>query len=111
MGRGVGRTRGGLTLPLRPPRRAGRGDRGRTRHDGVVVGAVLNRAAGAVGLTNLFSTTGDLDGALRAAVATANELFPNVAIVGYESGADLDVACRHGFVTLGPLRVWVKDAV
>jgi hypothetical protein len=77
---------------------------------GVVAGAVLNRAAGAVGLTNLFSTTGDLDGALRAAVATATELFPNVAIVGYESGADLDVACEHGFVTLGPLRVWTKDA-
>jgi hypothetical protein len=77
----------------------------------VVAGAVLNRAAGVVGLSNLFTTNGDLDGAWNGAVAAARELFPDEAIVGYESGADLDAARRRGFVPLGPLRVWVNDGL
>lgn len=81
-------------------------------HDGarVVAGAVLNRAAGVVGVTNLFTTNGALDAAWDSALVTARSLFPNPAIVGYESGADLGAARRHGFRPLGRLRVWIKDA-
>ena len=63
----------------------------------VVAGAVLNRAAGAVGLTNVFARDGDLRGAWSAAVAAAVELFPNDSIVGYESGDDLGLAHHNAF--------------
>jgi hypothetical protein len=71
-------------------------------------GAVLNRAAHVVGVTNLFTRRDDLDAAWNAAVDAASERFPNLPIVGYESGDDLAAARRHGFVVLAPLRVWIK---
>lgn len=32
---------------------------------------------------------------------------PGLAVVGYESGDDLDTALGQGFTALGPLRVWI----
>jgi hypothetical protein len=75
----------------------------------IVEGVVLNRGADVIGLTNLFTRRGDLDAAWNAATNTASALFPNEAIVGYESGSDLSAARRHGFVSLGPLLVWMND--
>jgi hypothetical protein len=72
-------------------------------------GAVLNRSANAVGVSNLFDRTGDVDAAWHAALAAANACFPGIPVVGYESGDDLATARRHDFVTLGALRVWMKD--
>ncbi len=75
----------------------------------VVAGAILNYAAGVVGISNRFSSEADADSAWDAAITTAGARFPEASIVGYESGADLDAARRHGFVSLGPLRVWIRD--
>lgn len=75
---------------------------GRDGEGGVKAGAVLNDAGGAVGVSNLF---GD---AWPAVVDTANVLFPERTLVGYESGEDLDAALRVGFRSLGPLRVWLR---
>ncbi|MEV1003229.1 hypothetical protein [Nonomuraea sp. NPDC050202] len=62
-------------------------------------GAVLTATGPAVGVSNVF---GDWGGVL----ATAAELFPGRPLVGYES--DPAPALRHGFTTIGPLRVWLK---
>ena len=35
--------------------------------------------------------------------------FHGLPIVGYEHGADLDLAYEAGFAGAGPLRVWIKD--
>ena len=70
---------------------------------------VAARDRGAVGLTNVFTRTANPERARRAAVSAASELFPGVPIVGYESGDELATAHRHGFVSLGPLRVWIND--
>jgi len=43
-------------------------------------------------------------------IADARALFPDEPIVGYEAGDDLDAPRRQGFTTLGPLRIWMKDA-
>ena len=72
-------------------------------------GAVLNRAANVVGVTNLFSRHGELDAAFDASVNAASAYFPNEPIVGYESGEALAAARRNGFVALAPLRVWIRD--
>ena len=40
-------------------------------------------------------------------ITTVARSFPDVSIVGYETGDDLDSACNQGFKPLGPLRVWV----
>jgi hypothetical protein len=72
-------------------------------------GAVLNHAAGWVGVSNLFARAGDADAAWRAVLAAARERISGVPIVGYETGDDLAIALRNGFNALGPLRVWKKD--
>ncbi|UBU14045.1 hypothetical protein [Nonomuraea gerenzanensis] len=62
-------------------------------------GAVLTASGPAVGVSNVF-------GAWDGVVATAAELFPGRPLVGYES--DPAPALRHGFTTVGPLRVWLR---
>jgi hypothetical protein len=75
----------------------------------VTAGAILNRGAGVIGLSNLFADAAGLDSAWNAAIGAATDRFPGVAIVGYESGDELAAAHRCGFVSLGALRVWTND--
>lgn len=75
----------------------------------LVAGAILNRSERVVGVSNLFTSTGDPDGAWSRCVDEASARFPDLAIVGYESGAMLDAASRAGFRSMGPLRVWIND--
>ena len=75
-------------------------------HEGAVrAGAVLNRSAGAVGISNFFATA-RASNAWAGCVAFATSLFPGATLVGYESGRDLEAARAHGFEEAGPLRVW-----
>jgi hypothetical protein len=69
-------------------------------------GVVANRANGVVGVTNFF-THGEPDEAWARCITTVARSFPDVPIVGYESGDDLGTACSQGFKPLGPLRVWL----
>ena len=82
-----------------------------TAHDGDVLlgGAVGNRSAHAVGISNLFTTRDDDDRIWAGAVDAISARFPGLPLVGYEAGADLAAAHRAGFVSTGPLRVWCKD--
>jgi hypothetical protein len=79
------------------------------RRDGrIVAGAAANAAGGAVGLSNLFARDpADTDAAWAGAVAAVAARWPELPVVGYESGDDLDAAVRAGFTPLGPLRVWL----
>jgi hypothetical protein len=70
----------------------------------VVAGAIFNRSAEVVGISNLFGPADARDGALACAAAA----FPERTLVGYESAADLDHAVAAGFETAGPLRVWIN---
>ncbi|MFG2292515.1 hypothetical protein [Streptomyces sp. NPDC048603] len=69
-----------------------------------VSGAVLNRAAGAVGVSNVFGA-----GAWPLVLSAAAGLWPELPLVGYESGEDLTAAARHGFTPVGPLRIWLRS--
>ncbi|WP_420037471.1 hypothetical protein ACN2WE_39255 [Streptomyces sp. cg28] len=82
---------------------AGRDARGR-----VSAGAVLNRGAGALGVSNVFSRDPAPDTAWPRVLDAARHLGPGLPVVGYEHGDDLTAALPHGFATVGPLRVWLK---
>ncbi|MPY09696.1 hypothetical protein [Arthrobacter bussei] len=72
----------------------------------VVGGAILFRSASVVGLSNVF-TTPEARGAVWGDLpALAQATDAGVPVVGYEHGADLDLARGAGFQPIGQLRVW-----
>ncbi|BCJ27884.1 hypothetical protein [Actinocatenispora sera] len=82
------------------------------RYDGDTVtgGAVANRSAGSIGISNLYASTGDPASVWRGAVATAYEIFEPLPVVGYEHGDDLAAAVRAGCTPLTDLRIWLNPA-
>jgi hypothetical protein len=72
----------------------------------IVAGAIANRSANAIGLSNVFAVDGDLESAYAGAAAAAQEHLARMPIVGYESGEALDAARRAGFEPIGVLAVW-----
>jgi hypothetical protein len=70
--------------------------------------ARLNPSANCVGLSNLVVDGAADDEAWSGAVAAAGHRHPGLSIVGYERDHDLGAARRHGFTTIGPLRVWIR---
>ena len=70
----------------------------------IVCGSVLNATGQVVGVSNVYGC--DLDAAWSGTLSMAAALFPGRPLVGYEG--DPEPALRHGFTTIGPLRVWLK---
>jgi hypothetical protein len=60
-------------------------------------------------LSNLFTTTADVDQVWAGGIAAISTHVPDLPLVGYKDGASLQAAHRAGFVSVGPLRVWLKD--
>jgi len=78
------------------------------RRDGAIaVVSALNRSGPVVGLSNAAGADAASDDGWADHAAVAARLFPGLPVVGYERGADLEAAQRHGFTSIGPLRVWV----
>lgn len=76
----------------------------------ILAGAAVNRTGSVVGVSNVFSADATPDDeAWTGALTLTASLWPGLALVGYESGDDLDTALRHGFTAIGPLRVWVHS--
>ncbi|HEX2381005.1 MAG TPA: hypothetical protein VHI95_00090 [Acidimicrobiales bacterium] len=73
----------------------------------IVAGAVLNHSDSVIGISNVFAAGGVLDSVWSACVGFTDDQFPGVPLVGYEAGAPLAAALRHGFEPLGQLRVWI----
>ena len=76
--------------------------------DRVAAGAIANRSATVVGLSNVFDVDGDLESAWKAGAATAAALWGDMPIVGYDSGDSLDAAHVAGFESVGELVVSVN---
>jgi hypothetical protein len=74
----------------------------------IVGGAVVNRSATVIGLSNVFHRHGDLESVWRGAASAAHTRWGPMPVVGYDSGTALDAAHRAGFGTVGELVVWVK---
>jgi len=81
------------------------------RLDGkIVAGGIANRSPGAIGLSNVFSPGACSEDAWNALVTCICTAFPNTPLVGYERGADLQLAVGVGFAPIGALRVWCRSA-
>jgi hypothetical protein len=76
---------------------------------GVSAGAIGYRSRSVVGVSNLFTATSDIDQAWAGAITVISAQNPDLPLVGYENGTSLRAARRAGFVSVGPLRVWLKD--
>ncbi|MFI1281872.1 hypothetical protein ACH4U5_14160 [Streptomyces sp. NPDC020858] len=81
----------------------------------IVAGAVASTGGGVVGLSNLFAPDdADEDVAVDAvwagALAAIAARRPDLPVVGYEHGEDLDAAVRAGFTPIGSLRIWLHTA-
>lgn len=77
--------------------------------DRLVAGAILNRSEAAVGVSNLFTTLGDVSDAWSGCLAEVARAFPGLPMVGYKSGDALAAAHENGFTAIGALRVWIKE--
>jgi hypothetical protein len=81
------------------------------RLDGkVVAGGIANRSPGVVGLSNVFSPQAFSYETWDALVTCVSAAHPNTPLVGYERGADLALAKGVGFVPIGALRIWCRQA-
>ena len=74
----------------------------------LVAGAIINRSASIVGLSNVFSC-GELTQAYAGCLAQVAKYFPGLPIVGYETGEALTAATAQGFRSIGRLIVWSKN--
>lgn len=72
----------------------------------LIAGAIANRTATVVGLSNVFTPSADSVAFWAGCVATAQASFPGYPLAGYESGVDLARAEAVGFEKLQSLRVW-----
>lgn len=73
-------------------------------------GFVLNRSEGAIGLSNVFQLDGseiDSGAFVRECARGARLLHPDRPVVGYGPQTELASLTGLGFVSLGPLSVWV----
>ena len=77
----------------------------------IVAGAVVNRSATVIGVSNVFHRNGDVELVWRCAASAAQARWGPLPVVGYDSGAALDAAHRAGFGSVGELVVWVKPAI
>lgn len=75
----------------------------------LVAGAVLSHTGAVVGISNVVTAQGIADDAIwRGLTQQVSARFPGLAMVGYESGADLIAPLDAGFTELGDLRVWAR---
>jgi hypothetical protein len=73
----------------------------------IVAGAIANRSATVIGLSNVFDTGEDLESAWSGGAAAAEALWGEMPVVAYDSDASLDAARRAGFESIGELVVWI----
>ncbi|MFD9477607.1 hypothetical protein [Streptomyces nojiriensis] len=67
----------------------------------IVAGAVASTGGDVVGVSNLFGA------AWAGVLGAVSARWPELDVVGYEHGEDLEAAVRGGFAPIGPLRVWL----
>lgn len=78
------------------------------KKDGIS-GFIANIGAGAVGITNIFSSEHTIEDLWSTLPKVVSNEFPGLPLVGYEQDGNLTVAIQSGWASIGPLRVWIKS--
>lgn len=73
----------------------------------IIAGGIANRAAECVGISNVFVPEEQSQQLRHECVSAAELTFPNLPLVGYESGSNLEKMQMAGFETIGGLSVWL----
>jgi hypothetical protein len=76
----------------------------------VVAGCAANLSDNVVGISNIFSAEPAPGDVFAAAVNAVAGWAPERPIVGYESDESLSAAHAAGFRSVGPLRIWLRQA-
>jgi hypothetical protein len=80
------------------------------RRDGAVVaGGTLYRSDGVVGISNVSADADEAPAVWRDLAMLAASTFPQMPLVGYESGDELKAARKAGFEAGDALRIWVRE--
>jgi hypothetical protein len=80
------------------------------RRDGAMVaGGTLYRSDGVVGISNVSADVDEAPAVWRDLAMLAAITFPQLPLVGYESGDELMAARKAGFEAGDPLRIWVRE--
>jgi hypothetical protein len=79
-----------------------------TVDNALACGAIANRSAETVGVSNVFTTIPP-EHAWPELTATVASHHPGLPIVGYEHGDSLAAASAAGFLRVGGLRVWLRE--
>jgi hypothetical protein len=82
---------------------------GRIAKDQILAGGIVNRSAGAAGISNVFSEAGHGSETWSALAQCARAFFPDLPLIGYERGEALADAQNSGFQAVGLLPVWLAD--
>lgn len=82
------------------------------RFDGgdIAAGAIARLGSGTVDLSNVHGAD-DRAVDWQELVVAVGAVFPGRDLVGYERGDDLEAAIAAGFAPVGPLRVWIGQAM
>lgn len=75
------------------------------REGRIVAGCVASRAAGVLGISNLFGA----EALWPSCLATAQAWAPGLPLCTYDRGAAAEVLLAEGFQRIGPLRVWQRQ--
>ncbi len=76
----------------------------------IVAGCVANRAAGAVGLSNLFVMDDQVARLRRGCLGLVSDFGAGLPVVGWEPVDDMADPGQPAHQILGPLRVWSRKA-
>ncbi len=76
----------------------------------IVAGCVAGKAAGVIGISNLFAPPAALDAHRRACIDAVARLAPGIALVSYDDAEACRSMAEIGFERVGPLRVLQSPA-
>jgi hypothetical protein len=75
----------------------------------IVAGAIANRTDDIVGVSNVFVPSNESIEFWSGCIASVQERFPGLPLVGYEREQDLTAAQAVGFERVQNLRVWTRQ--
>ncbi len=75
----------------------------------ITAGCVSNRSKNATGFSNFFVVNESVASMFAEATQAVQAHCPDVPVVGYERGGELQAAIECGFQAVGPLRIWQKQ--
>ncbi len=75
----------------------------------IVAGVIANRTGDVLGLSTVFTPAAGNDSLWAGCIATVQDRFPGLPLVGYAREAELVVVQKAGFERLQGLRVWIRQ--